>query len=125
MINTLTPNIVYCGDYGSITSKWFDLDDSEKDDIDEMLGYLQQALTGETIIEICSQDIIFQGQDVNWNCEDTYELSVNLSNFYNSPPDNLKNMIFDYDLTVNNYQLPWYFSRFISVCRSGLYRIRF
>ena len=31
MINTLTPNIVYCGDYGSITSKWFDLDDSEND----------------------------------------------------------------------------------------------
>ena len=72
-----------------------DLDNSEKDDIDEMLGYLQQALTGETIIEICSQGFIFQGQDVNWNCEDTYELSVNLSNFYNSPPDNLKNLIFD------------------------------
>ena len=33
MINTLTPNIVYCGDYGSITSKWFDLDDSENDDL--------------------------------------------------------------------------------------------
>mgnify|MGYP000902738474 CR=1 FL=1 len=59
-------------------------------------------------MELWSRFVDKLGQDVGLNCEDTYELSVNLSNFYNSPPDNLKNLIFDYDLLVKNYQLPSY-----------------